>query len=72
MEPEAAVTVSVGVGLVAPTIGRTPQGAVQLADEALYEAKTAGRNRVVIKGEEAYVLLETGAFAARQNSGLPR
>jgi diguanylate cyclase (GGDEF)-like protein len=65
---ESEVTVSVGVGLAAPTIGRTPEGAVQLADEALYEAKTAGRNRVVIKGIEAYMRLETGAFNARRNA----
>ena len=62
--PEFRVTVSVGVGVAAPTMGRTPQGAVQLADEALYEAKGAGRNRVVMKGTEIYGLLETGAFKA--------
>jgi diguanylate cyclase (GGDEF)-like protein len=62
------VTVSIGVGFAVPTIGRTPQGAVQLADEALYEAKRAGRNQVVFKGSEAYLLLETGAFGAAQKS----
>jgi predicted signal transduction protein with EAL and GGDEF domain len=56
------VTVSVGVGMAAPSAGRTPQGAVQLADEALYEAKLAGRNCVVAKGIEDYLLLDTGAF----------
>jgi diguanylate cyclase (GGDEF)-like protein len=62
------ITVSVGVGLAVPTIGRTPQGAIQLADEALYEAKQAGRNRVVVKGTEAYGLLDTGRFQRRRKS----
>jgi diguanylate cyclase (GGDEF)-like protein len=56
------VTVSVGVGVGVPTMGRTPQGIVQLADEALYAAKQAGRNCVVVYGAEAYGLLDTGAF----------
>jgi diguanylate cyclase (GGDEF)-like protein len=61
-----AVTVSVGVGLATPMIGRTPNGAIQLADEALYEAKDAGRNRVIIKGVEAYMLLLTGSFKSHR------
>ncbi len=56
------VTVSVGVAFVIPMLGRTPAGAVQLADESLYEAKEAGRNRVVVKGTDAYQGLDTGAF----------
>ena len=56
-----AVTVSVGVAYVAPTLERSPQGFVQLADEALYQAKADGRNRSVIS-ETAYETLETGSF----------
>ena len=70
--PDAAVTVSIGVGLVAPTIGRTPHGAVQLADEALYEAKRLGRNCVVIREIEAYRLLDTGEFKAGRAASLAR
>jgi diguanylate cyclase (GGDEF)-like protein len=55
-------TISVGVAMVMPMIDRTPDGAVQLADEALYEAKRTGRNRVVMKGVEDYRRLTTGSF----------
>jgi len=58
----SGVTISIGVGVAMPTVGRTPQGAVQLADEALYEAKNGGRNRVVLKDIEEHRNLKTGSF----------
>lgn len=67
---EREVTVSVGVGFATPTMGRTPQGAVQLADEALYEAKGAGRNCVVTKGSDDYRSLDTGSFRSAQAANL--
>src|SRR5690606_20768297 len=61
------VTVSVGVALVAPGSARSLTGAIQIADEALYQAKQEGRNRVVVKlaeDEDA----ETGNFSVGQRS----
>jgi diguanylate cyclase (GGDEF)-like protein len=60
--PQAPITISVGVALVTPMIDRTPQGAIQLADEALYEAKAAGRDRFVLKGLDEYQRFKTGSF----------
>jgi diguanylate cyclase (GGDEF)-like protein len=57
------VTVSIGVAAVEPSWDRSPRGAVQLADQALYEAKVRGRNRVETMGEEQHRLLVTGVFA---------
>jgi diguanylate cyclase (GGDEF)-like protein len=39
------VTVSIGVGAFDPNMGR-PMDLIRVADEKLYEAKRAGRNRV--------------------------
>ena len=56
-----SVTVSVGVAYVIPTDERSYQGFVQLADEALYQAKNEGRDRSVFNAG-AYDSLKTGVF----------
>ena len=62
---DTVVTVSVGVAMTHPGAGRSLVGAIQSADEALYEAKQGGRNRVVFKNaDEAEV--ETGNFRVRE------
>jgi diguanylate cyclase (GGDEF)-like protein len=53
------VTVSVGVAWLDATLDRTPNDVVQLADEALYSAKEAGRNAVRFLGPD-----HSGAFTA--------
>ncbi|AVT12783.1 diguanylate cyclase [Paracidovorax avenae] len=44
--PPAVVTVSVGVGSVVPAEDASPSMLAQMADQHLYHAKSAGRNRV--------------------------
>jgi len=58
------VTASIGVAIVGPRIGRSPDGAVQVADEALYSAKRSGRNCVsVVDCDQA--TFSTGTFRRR-------
>jgi diguanylate cyclase (GGDEF)-like protein len=59
----AYLTVSVGVAIVTPGTERSLAGVVQLADEALYQAKEEGRNRVVIR-ESRLAHIQTGRFRA--------
>jgi diguanylate cyclase (GGDEF)-like protein len=55
------LTVSIGAAHGLPDQNRSIFGFVQFADEALYEAKDAGRDRTVIKDKE-YTGLSTDAF----------
>lgn len=58
------VTASVGISVVRPKVGRSPEGAVQLADESLYSAKHGGRNCVRMVDTD-YMLFTTGSFRRR-------
>jgi len=44
--PEKQLSVTVSIGVAGPARGATPQQVIKAADEALYRAKQAGRNRV--------------------------
>lgn len=55
------LTVSIGAACVVPEADRSHFGFLQLADEALYDAKDGGRDRAVIRDVE-YGELSTGAF----------
>ncbi len=58
---EDVITVSVGVALASRGSRRSLAGTIQIADEALYEAKQTGRNRLVCKDTAEYEI-ETGVF----------
>ncbi len=60
-EVSDTVTVSVGVALARPGSKRSLTGAIQAADEAMYQAKCEGRNRVVFKDSNDSEV-ETGNF----------
>ncbi|WP_176060947.1 GGDEF domain-containing protein [Paraburkholderia sp. BCC1876] len=59
LEGQPAVTVSVGSATRLPALGGGPHELLLAADEQLYSAKGAGRNRVM------HEISATGSFAVR-------
>jgi diguanylate cyclase (GGDEF)-like protein len=49
------VTISLGVATAAPGLATSPESLVASADEALYRAKRAGKNRVEVSPPVAAV-----------------
>ena len=58
------LSVSIGIASAIPEAGRSAAGLLQLADQALYAAKDAGRNRLHVL-EAEYEHLRTGSFERR-------
>src|SRR5207247_117140 len=48
-QPGGRLTISIGVA-ACPSDARTDEGLIKAADESLYRAKKAGRDRVVVAG----------------------
>ncbi|MRR58009.1 MAG: GGDEF domain-containing protein [Deltaproteobacteria bacterium] len=54
---DTGITVSIGIAAY-PQHGTTPDGLVKAADDALYQAKKTGKNRIVIAGQKPELKME--------------
>jgi diguanylate cyclase (GGDEF)-like protein len=61
------LSISIGVAVIYPDSGRSMAGAIQMADEALYQAKEEGRNRVYFM-HSGSADFETGRFRAKKTA----
>lgn len=63
-ETSTKVTVSIGVAEKTANM-KTPEEVIKAADQALYQAKEMGRNRVVVSGDPAEKVIKRGQKSAR-------
>ncbi len=61
------LSISIGVAVISPDTNCSLGGVIRMADEALYQAKEDGRNRVVIR-QSGTTDVATGRFRAREAS----
>jgi diguanylate cyclase (GGDEF)-like protein len=64
------LTISLGVACIVPVARRSSAGILQLADQALYAAKDAGRNQARLLQEE-YEHMKTGYFRRHAKAAVP-